>query len=102
MGTLNTFGFGKDLDSKLLHELACEGEGMYAFIPDATFVGTAIVNCMTNTLVTMARHAELSWVCSASCSVKAAYGYPLSDSIKLGTLQYGQSKDIVLHVAVPS
>lgn len=100
-GTLNTFGFGKDLDSKLLHELACEGEGMYAFIPDATFVGTAIVNCMTNTLVTMARHAELSLVCSASCSVKAAYGYPLSDSIKLGTLQYGQSKDIVLHVAVP-
>jgi len=74
---------------------------MYAFIPDATFVGTAIVNCMTNTLVTMAQDVELSLVCGPSCSVKAAYGYPLSDSIKLGTLQYGQSKDIVLQVAVP-
>lgn len=99
---LNTFGFGKDLDSKLLHELACEGEGMYAFIPDATFVGTAIVNCMTNTLVTMARNVEVSLVCSAGCSIEAAYGYPLSDSLKLGTLQYGQSKDVVLQVAMPS
>jgi len=100
--TLNTFGFGKDLDSKLLHELACEGEGMYAFIPDATFVGTAIINCMTNTLVTMAQHAELSLVvCAPSCSVRAIYGYPLSMSIDLGTLQYGQNKDVVLHVSVP-
>lgn len=40
------------LDSKLLHELACEGDGLYAFIPDASFVGTTFVHATSNFLTT--------------------------------------------------
>lgn len=37
--TINTFGFGYNLDSALLRDLCMEGDGMYTFIPDAGFVG---------------------------------------------------------------
>lgn len=37
--TINTFGFGYNLDSVLLRDLCMEGDGMYTFIPDAGFVG---------------------------------------------------------------
>ena len=49
-----------NLDSALLHELADEGDGMYTFIPDSSFVGTAFVNCTSNVLATIASNATLS------------------------------------------
>ena len=42
--SVGTFGFGYSLDSQLLHDLSVEGNGMYAFIPDSSFVGTTFVN----------------------------------------------------------
>jgi Mg-chelatase subunit ChlD len=41
--TVQTFGFGYNLDSKLLDELATEGGGAYAFVPEPMFVGTSFV-----------------------------------------------------------
>ena len=38
--SLNTFGFGYSLMSKLLMDLASVGGGTYSFIPDSGFVGT--------------------------------------------------------------
>jgi hypothetical protein len=43
-GTICTFGFGYALQSELLREIALEGGGSYAFIPDSGFVGTVFVN----------------------------------------------------------
>jgi len=59
-GSVNTFGFGYGLDSKLLTELAAEGDGMYGFIPDSGLVGTVFVNATANLLVTLARGVQLS------------------------------------------
>ena len=50
--TINTFGFGYDMDSPLLKNLAAEGHGTYAFIPDASFVGTVFINATSNILAT--------------------------------------------------
>lgn len=36
--TVSTYGFGYDVESKLLESLALVGGGSYAFIPDASFV----------------------------------------------------------------
>lgn len=58
--TIHTFGFGYSLDSVLLRELAVEGHGMYAFIPDSGFVGTVFVNALANSIATMGIHATLS------------------------------------------
>lgn len=49
--TINTFGFGYAIDTPLLLNLASEGHGMHSFIPDASFVGTAFVNSVSNLLV---------------------------------------------------
>lgn len=50
--TLNTFGFGYQLDSTLLKNLATIGDGLYSFIPDAGFVGTVFINALANQLLT--------------------------------------------------
>lgn len=59
-GTINTFGFGYSLDSSLLSDMAIEGGGMYAFIPDSGFVGTAFVNALGNHLSSYGKHCVLS------------------------------------------
>ncbi|KAI9008506.1 hint-domain-containing protein [Hyaloraphidium curvatum] len=41
---ISTFGFGYDVESKLLRGIAELGKGMYSFIPDAGMVGTSFVN----------------------------------------------------------
>merc|ERR1719162_1092569 len=56
---ISTFGFGYSLDSELLLGLAIEGNGTYAFIPDAVIVGTVFVNSVANALSTMTQDATL-------------------------------------------
>jgi len=59
--SINTFGFGYNLDSKLLEDLSQIGNsGSYAFIPDASFVGTIFVNAISNLLTTAATNLQLS------------------------------------------
>jgi len=99
-GTISTFGFGYNLDSRLLVELAEEGSGSYSFIPDAGFVGTVFVNTLSNLLVTMAHEVYLSLETDLEClpgdlPVTKQDGYI---RVKLGTLQYGQTKDILLRM----
>jgi hypothetical protein len=59
--SINTFGFGYNLDSKLLEDLSQIGNsGSYAFIPDGSFVGTIFVNAISNLLTTTATNLQLS------------------------------------------
>jgi len=106
---ISTFGFGYNLDSALLHELADEGDGMYTFIPDSSFVGTAFVNCTSSVLATIASNATLSveTLNGATVVEDSVMGYSCDTTswgcaVQLGTLQAGQSKDVVLKVRVPS
>lgn len=104
--TINTFGFGYQLDSSLLSELCYEGHGMYAFIPDAGFVGTAFANSMSNLLVTFARNPSLVLNCQNGAQVTQVHGLSASvegdlATIPLASLQYGQTRDVVFRLAVP-
>jgi hypothetical protein len=106
-GTVSTFGFGYKLDSALLVDLAAFGSGSYSFIPDAGFVGTVFVNTMSNLLVTMAREVYLTLEAEDAeiTDNKIMGGYPaqvVSGSIRvnLGTLQYGQTKDVVAPIKI--
>jgi len=104
--TVHTFGFGKELDSRLLNSLAHTGDGMYVFIPDASFVGTALVNCTSNSLVTMGRNAVLSLEPCAGCEISECIGHSVDSGsgykIALGSLQFGQSRDAVVYVRAPA
>ncbi len=104
-GIINTFGFGYNLESILLKDIAEEGDGMYAFIPDAGFVGTAFVNCLSNVLSNVATNAVLkvqyhpdvifdydkTSVVNNSINI-ADWGF----SFHVGTVQAGQNIDPVL------
>lgn len=109
--TINTFGFGYDLDSQMLVDIANEGAGSYAFIPDAGFVGTVFVNAVTNLLVTVATNAVLRLeplvdggsggvsltkeAVVGGLSVKSAAG---GLEVTLEPLQFGQTKDLLVRV----
>lgn len=97
-GSINTFGFGYEIDSKLLVQISGFSDGTYAFIPDAGFVGTIFVNAISNLLVTAALDTVLSLeVEPSNAKVQVLGGWELNNSkIDLGTLQYGQSKDVVV------
>jgi uncharacterized protein YegL len=109
-GSVNTFGFGYSLDSKLLRNLALEGGGMYSFIPDSGFVGTAFVNSLSNILATVTPFMNITLepqpgvslpadcVCVSTLPhIKTSWGL----SIPLGSIQAGQSVDIILKVTAP-
>mmetsp|Transcript_27846 Transcript_27846/g.86701 ORF Transcript_27846/g.86701 Transcript_27846/m.86701 type:complete len:714 (-) Transcript_27846:52-2193(-) len=108
--TINTFGFGYELDSELLSQLAIEGSGAYNFIPDAGFVGTVFVNSMSNLLVTMAKDVTLTLRPQNGASLLGSGvlgGHRTKKDgdafvVGLGTLQYGQTKDVVVQMTVPS
>ena len=105
--TVNTFGFGYELDSALLNNLAIQGKGIYSFIPDAGMVGTVFVHSLANLLVTMANKVELSLEAIGEAEIlnmtnleDANFCTTASWGIKvfLGTLQYGQTKDVVIRM----
>jgi len=95
-----TFGFGYSLDSVLLDEIAVEGNGSYAFIPDCSLVGTVFINTISNILSTFASNAVLS-ITPSTCVAGAVGGF-LSHTkkdtlnIHIGSLKYGQRRDAVV------
>eukprot|EP00930_Biecheleria_cincta_P034797 TRINITY_DN23999_c0_g1_i1.p1 TRINITY_DN23999_c0_g1~~TRINITY_DN23999_c0_g1_i1.p1 ORF type:complete len:488 (+),score=97.66 TRINITY_DN23999_c0_g1_i1:185-1648(+) len=101
-GDLNTFGFGYEIDSPLLVKIATFSDGSYAFIPDAGFVGTIFVNAISTLLGTVSLHGVLR-VEPASAIIQVLGGWQHSDGeINLGTLQFGQTKAVVVEVSPES
>jgi hypothetical protein len=107
--SVNTFGFGYKLDSVLLNELAIEGNGSYAFIPDSSFVGTIFVNSLSNLLTTISSNTILSIepLNGAKIEDKGILGgFPLQNAswgaaVQFGSIRYGLTKDLVVKMTLP-
>lgn len=108
---LNTFGFGYNLDSELLLDLAVEGQGTFAFIPDAAIVGTVFVNSVVNALSTMVQQAILHLTLAGGSEyagpVVGVNKSAVTDAswgrvVNLGPLHYGQSRDVVIPMTIPA
>lgn len=106
---LNTFGFGYGLNSELLLDLATEGNGTFAFIPDAVIVGTTFVNSVANVLSTHSQSSTISLmprngaelvgpVAGAFHELEESWGRAVS----LGPLQCGQARHLVLKMRLPA
>ena len=110
-GSVNTYGFGYQLDSKLLDELATEGGGTYGFIPDASLLGTVFVNSISNQLAKCARdtivnveECEGFKLAKGPC-VLGGYQHTRTSwgvTINVGSMQYGQTRDVVVLMADPA
>jgi adenylate kinase len=108
---LNTFGFGYNLDSKLLLDLAVEGQGTFSFIPDAVIVGTCFVNSVSNLLSTQTQNAMLHLTPKGGAEFSGrvlGVGNDLVAEtswgrvVHLGPLTFGQSRDTVVPMRIPA
>jgi len=108
-GMISTFGFGYTMDSPLLKALSLEGGGMYAFIPDSGFVGTAFVNALANILVTTAVDVKLKLEFDEGITVQSVPHFEDGNTIVaswgadvcLGSVQAGENRSVVRRVKVP-
>ena len=78
---LSSFGFGNNLDSKLLSDLSVVGGGSFGFIPDYSMVGTVFVNWCATVLATASKNLTID------------LGTVV---LNTGLIQYGQSRDFVV------
>lgn len=106
---LHSFGFGYQLDSKMLLDLAVEGNGSYAFIPDAVIVGTVFVNTMANLLCNSFANCKLHLTLKGGAKFAGGmYGnYASSDEawgkvVRVGVLQCGQRRTFVVPLKIPA
>jgi hypothetical protein len=85
---LSTFGFGYQMNSKFLSELASVGNGSFAFIPDYSMVGTVFINFIASFVAT----ASLNRV------IKIQYEDGSESKHNTGLMQFGQSRDFVMNL----
>ncbi|CAF3223542.1 unnamed protein product [Rotaria sp. Silwood2] len=103
--SVNIFGFGYKLDSKLLEDIAVLGNsGSYAFIPDGSFVGTIFVNAISTLLTTTATNVQLLIHDQDAQNTDymrwySTYKTEEGTYINLGSITYGQSKDLLIPVS---
>jgi hypothetical protein len=112
--SIHTFGFGYSLRSGLLKSIAEIGGGNYAFIPDAGMIGTVFVHAVANLQSTFATRAVLKLTYTKPLELQETTGPSVvqqapefadksedsvvESTLMLGNLQYGQSRDIFLHI----
>ena len=104
--TISTFGFGYEMDSTLLSDISKTGNGMYAYIPDASMVGTVFSNFISNALSTAIPKLEFAVSCQ-DCVLTAFHNQtPLAQGdssvkkIVLRNLHFGQSKDVMMALTI--
>lgn len=60
MPNIHVFGYGYEIDTGLLGEIAEVGVGVYGYIPDCSMVGTVFVNFMATALSTITNDVTIS------------------------------------------
>lgn len=105
--SVSTFGFGYQLKSKMLLDVAREGNGTFAFIPDAKIVGTCFVNFVANACTNLALDAKVH----LEPQNGAVFPPVLHSSFKrvpwglvfdLGPLHFGSHRDLIVPMKIPA
>lgn len=96
--SFNTFGFGYRLKSEMLQQVACVGQGSFAFIPDGGFVGTAFINSMAHLMQIVARDVQVEVTVSEDVSDEVCPYIRSKDGkiIHVGNVAAGQSQFLVM------
>ena len=103
---VSTFGFGYELKSKMLLDVAREGKGTFAFIPDAKIVGTCFVNFVANACTNLALDAKVhlepqNGVTFAPALHSSFQRVPWGLVFDLGPLHFGSHRDLVVPMMIP-
>lgn len=96
--TIHMFGFGYEMESELLTQMATEAHGLFTFIPDASFVGTAFVHAVANLRTACATNVRLrvefdDGTLDPLClpHTRTSWGA----EVALGAVYQGQTRDVV-------
>ncbi|OJD26589.1 hypothetical protein ACJ73_02028 [Blastomyces percursus] len=107
---IHTFGFGYSIRSGLLQAISEVGGGTYSFIPDAGMIGTIFVHAIANLYTTFATQVKVSIRTSGSVEIEQDEGSKTglglyeestaddSLTVTVGSLQYGQSRDVLIRM----
>ena len=104
--SINTYGFGYNLDSEDLSNVSNIGGGSYHFISDPGMVGTTFVNTTSNMLTTIIPSLKVQVELPENMKFKFDGLHELHDHIftdwggefNIGSLRYGQTKDILFEI----
>lgn len=98
---LNTYGFGYNLDSELLFQLARTTQGSYSYIPDIGMVGTVFIHAIANLQTSVSQSLTLAIETTGTVEmpdiVKTSWGYFLP----IGQITKGQARNIFVHCDQP-
>lgn len=96
--TLNTFGYGYVLDSKLLIDIANCGSGSYGYIPDSSMVGTIFVNYLSNVLSTYLSNSKLVFSCDDPNVSIVAYEMHSNYNKNVGSILFDQPRELLYDI----
>jgi len=110
---VNTFGFGYNVNSELLMEIAQAGHGAFAFIPDGGLLGTVMINSLANTLLSAFSNTQISVDLAEGITFtegalqlpKGSLTLPTTNAdgsvvFNIGTVHFEQPRSIVLPVNI--
>ena len=105
--TIDTFGFGNDINEDVLIDLSLVTNGSFKYISDPGMVGTIFINHIASQYTTITKNAviEVEPLNSLPISniighypvLKSEYGY----EINIYSIQYENDKSIIMEVVVP-
>jgi len=95
-----TFGFGNNLDTNLLVNIAKYGKGHFSYIPDSGFVGTIFIHSLAyiNTLLCNTACIDLEFMCKQFKDNVKIIGYNNINNIDLNTLHIGNNRHLVFKI----
>lgn len=104
--SVSTFGFGYQLKSKMLLDVAREGKGTFAFIPDAKIVGTCFVNFVANACTNLALDAKVHLEPQNGATFppilhSSFQRVPWGLVFDLGPLHFGSHRDLIVPMKIP-
>jgi len=94
-----TFGFGNNLDTDLLVNIAEKGNGHFSYIPDSGFVGTIFIHSLAyiNTLISNKVNIDLEFMCNKFKQFAQILGYD-KNNIDLNTLHIGNNRHLIFKI----
>jgi hypothetical protein len=93
--TISTFGYGYEIDSKLLAQISILGGGVFSFIPDSAMIGTNFVNFLANTLNTAILNTEVTLSTSEGIELTSIGLNMEEGKFFTGAIQYGQCRNFI-------
>jgi Mg-chelatase subunit ChlD len=104
---IHTFGFGYEIDSLLLHEIADAGHGSFSFVPDSGMVGTAFAHLIANNVCVYGSNAKLAIDVVSPHTFQTVRGYPDKDcdlkptrcTVPLNTLHMQQPRLVTIQMS---